>query len=313
MKEKKWYDNPNMVINGALIIAVLIILLSQSFAVSTNISNVDILRNILNQNSIYLFGVIYFVFLKTRVGRKYFNFINIGLIFIYAILFVTSLLTLVQSFRINSLVGLGINLVFLVYMFHVFLDKTVLHQELKLEKSPFYEITNNGYLYAIVILSIIVFAVNLVEAVTLAGSIISLLCCFYNILLARYIYLYRETLLTGDETNYFNHIEKEKIDLPHINSITKKIKKIKLNGYQIIALIVFCISVYVGIVFGNLFPSCGSVSGIYDVCRGTEFNFQLMLVIWGIGFLVSTLFYGFGHFKTQSGILLDDLVFFLFG
>ena len=295
MKEKKWYNDSNKVINTLLITAILVILLSQSFAVSTNISSTEILRNILNHNSIYLFGAIYFIFLKTRVGKKYFNFINIGLIFIYAILFVTSLLTLVQSFRINSLLGLGINLLFLVYMFHVFLDKTILWQELKLETSPFYEITNNSYLYAIVVLSIIVFTVNLVEAATLAGVIISLLCCLYNLLLARYIYLYREYSLVNDKTDYFTNIDNEKVDLPKLDSVTKKIKRIKLNGYQIIAVVLFCISLYVGIVFGNLFPSCGSVSEIYAVCNSTEFNFQLMLAIWVGGFLVSTLFYGFGH------------------
>ena len=77
IKEKnniEWYDNPNLITTIGIITLVLVIVLSQSFAVKNNMSSNEILRSLLNHNSIYLVGLLYFVPLKTKSGKKYFDF-----------------------------------------------------------------------------------------------------------------------------------------------------------------------------------------------------------------------------------------------
>lgn len=96
--------------------------------------------------------------------------------------------------------------------------------------------------------------------------------------------------------NMFEEIEKIKEDLPKVNSITKTVKKYKFNGYQKFAIIVYVICFFFGIVFGNMFPACGTSSTLYvDSCLTTEFNFSLMLFIWFASFLVCLFFFAIGH------------------
>ena len=94
----------------------------------------------------------------------------------------------------------------------------------------------------------------------------------------------------------FDEISKQKKELPKVSNITKKVGSYKYNLYQILAFIIFFISIISGIVFGNLFPACGSTSSFYgDVCVTTEFNVFLMLIIWSVGFLGSVVFFATGH------------------
>ena len=191
-KEVYWYNNPNFITTLAISIAVLIIVLSQSFAVKNNIGTNDILRSLLNHNSIYILGLIYFIPLKTLSGKKHFNHLNIFLILIYIVFSVTGILTILQSFGLTSLVGLAINIVLLVYLIHTLLIDTKIWKDFKLEKSPLNEIKGENYYYTLVILSII-YRDYLCspEEKTMAGTIISILGCIYTCILSRYIYLYR--------------------------------------------------------------------------------------------------------------------------
>ena len=95
----------------------------------------------------------------------------------------------------------------------------------------------------------------------------------------------------------FEEIEKIKEELPKANNIGKQISKVKLNFYQIFALFTYCIIFFLGIIFGNLFPTCGTSSALYSgVCVTTEFNFSLMLCIWFVGLIVVCIFiFAIGH------------------
>ena len=189
---REWYDNPNFITTFTIIVLGFIIILSQSFAVKNGIGSSAILRNLFNHNSMYIVGLLYFIPLKTKTGKKYFNFLNLFLILIYAIFTMTSILTIIQSFGLISLINLGINIIFLVYMIHSLLYQTRIWKEFKLDKSPFNDIQNINYFYTIVILEIILLTINLIQAATLEGVILSLLVTLYMILFARYIYLYKE-------------------------------------------------------------------------------------------------------------------------
>ena len=94
----------------------------------------------------------------------------------------------------------------------------------------------------------------------------------------------------------FEEIDKVKEDLPKLNKVSDEVNKIKLNMYQKITVVIFIICLFLGILFGNLFPSCGSSSEFYsNVCVTTEFNFSLMLFIWFISFIFCLLLFMIGH------------------
>ena len=193
-KQIEWYNSPDLVTNFIIGLIALIIILSQSFAINNNLSAINILGSIMNHNSIYLLVFGYFVLLKTKIGKKYFDFLNIFLILIYALEAITSLLTVFQSFTLGTLCSLAINFILIVYLVHTFLRNTGVWKSADLAKSPFNEITNNSYFYSILVISITLLAVNLILTTSLDGTILTLMDTGYIILFARYIFLYREYL-----------------------------------------------------------------------------------------------------------------------
>ena len=81
-KELKWYESGNIITSLIVGVIALIIICSQSFAVSSD-STLVLFGSIINHNSVYLLVVIYFIFLKLRIGKRYFNYLNVFLMFIY--------------------------------------------------------------------------------------------------------------------------------------------------------------------------------------------------------------------------------------
>ncbi|MBQ3469244.1 MAG: hypothetical protein IJH18_04260 [Bacilli bacterium] len=190
-KDDKWYNNPNLIILFLIALSAIIILSSQSFAVKNNMDAVSILRSLLNHNTIYFMSLAYFIILQIRVGKKYFNFLNVLLIIVYFIMFMSSLFTVFQSFGLAYIVELGLHLVILLYLIYTFIKETKVWRELKLNKVPFDEIGNDMYFYLIAILSIVALVVNLIDASNFDEVCVSLLGSLYYILFGRYIYLYK--------------------------------------------------------------------------------------------------------------------------
>lgn len=98
--------------------------------------------------------------------------------------------------------------------------------------------------------------------------------------------------------DFFEEIAKVKEDFPkiNVNSLNSEVKKYKFNFYQIFAIILFIVFFFLGIIFGNLFATCETTSYYYSKsCLVTEFNFSLMLGIWLISLLISTVIYSIGH------------------
>lgn len=95
--------------------------------------------------------------------------------------------------------------------------------------------------------------------------------------------------------NLFEEIEKEKKDLPEMKLVTKHFADKKtFNIYQLVALIVFVIGFFGGILLGNMIPACADVN-LFNQCTTTEFNISLTLLTWGGVFLFSLFFYSIGH------------------
>lgn len=189
--ENEWYNNPRIITNIAISLIALMLLLSESFAVKNNLSTTNILRNLLNHNSIYLIWLIYFVPLKMNSLKKYFHYLNLFLVIVYFIFSLTSILTIIRSFGITSLINLFLNVTILIYIIHVLLKNTRIWKDLKLESSPFNEFSNDSYFYTILILASILLIVNLISVVSFDGVILSLIGTAYYFTISRYIYLYQ--------------------------------------------------------------------------------------------------------------------------
>lgn len=185
-----WYDNPDIITNIIIGLIAVIILLSQSFAINNNLSTHEILSSIINHNSVYLIVLVYFVALKTNIGKRYFDFLNIFLVLLYFITGITSFLTIFQSFSLEALVACALHLTLFVYLFHTLFRRTRVWKEFHLNKSPFNEIKNDAYFYAISVLTIFLLALDLIVTTTPDGAILSILDASYMLAFARYVFLY---------------------------------------------------------------------------------------------------------------------------
>ena len=196
MKEKnklKWYDNGSIITTLVITTILVIIVCSQSFAVVGK-SSLEIFSSIINHNSIYLLVLIYFILLKFKVGKRHFNYLNLFLVFIYFIITITSFLTVIQSFSINTLLSFLLYVTVLIYLFHTMFRDTRVWKEFKLGNSPFNEINNDTYYGIMAFLLGVMLVVNLISTVVISGVIIAFLDCIFYLLFGRYIYLYRSYL-----------------------------------------------------------------------------------------------------------------------
>ncbi len=233
-QEEEWYDNPSIVTTILCGLVLLIVIISQSMAVNSDLSTIDIIRNILNHNSIYLLMLIYFALLKTKFGIKYFDYMNVLIIILYLITTFTSVLTLFQSFSLSNFIGLLLHVVLIIYMIHTFLRDTRFWKEFRLKNSMFNEFKNIDLFWTIVVLSTIDLSINLVFSLTYTGVVISVFDCIYYILFARYIYLYREYLdkknIGVSKSRKVEKVNLEKAVADNKVVENKKIIKVNKNG-----------------------------------------------------------------------------------
>ena len=176
-KEKDWFDSPRMVTYVIIGLLIVLIILSQSFAINSQLGTSDIIRSILNHNSIYVLTLIYFVMLHFKVGKKYFDHLNVIMLVFFGLITLASMFTVFQSFGLASLLQLGIN---------------IIGKELHLSTSVIVELKNEQYFYLITTLLVIHLVVALINSTSFESIVISLLEVLFYFLFARYISLYKE-------------------------------------------------------------------------------------------------------------------------
>lgn len=191
-KEKDWFDSPRMVTYVIIGLLIVLIILSQSFAINSQLGTSDIIRSILNHNSIYVLTLIYFVMLHFKVGKKYFDHLNVIMLVFFGLITLASMFTVFQSFGLASLLQLGINILFTIYFLYAFISNTVIGKELHLSTSVIVELTNEQYFYLITTLLVIHLVVVLINSTSFESIVISLLEVLFYFLFARYISLYKE-------------------------------------------------------------------------------------------------------------------------
>ncbi len=191
-KEKDWFDSPRLVTYVIIGLLVVLIILSQSFAINSQLGTTDIIRSILNHNSIYVLTLIYFALLHFKVGKKYFDHLNVIMLIFFGLITLASMFTVFQSFGLDSLLQLGINMLFTVYFLYAFISNTVIGKELHLSTSVIVELKNEQYFYLITTLLVIHLVVALINSTSFESIVISLLEVLFYFLFARYISLYKE-------------------------------------------------------------------------------------------------------------------------
>lgn len=191
-KEKDWFDSPRMVTYVIIGLLIVLIILSQSFAINSQLGTSDIIRSILNHNSIYVLTLIYFVMLHFKVGKKYFDHLNVIMLVFFGLITLASMFTVFQSFGLASLLQLGINILFTIYFLYAFISNTVIGKEFHLSTSVIVELKNEQYFYLITTLLVIHLVVTLINSTSFESIVISLLEVLFYFLFARYISLYKE-------------------------------------------------------------------------------------------------------------------------
>ena len=191
-QEKDFFDSPNMItfiITGLLVI---LIILSQSFAIQSHLGASDIFRSIINHNSIYLVSLCYFILIKVKFGKRYFDYLNVVMFVFYLLTTFASLFTIFQSFGFDSILNLSFNVLVTLYFGYSFFTNTVVGRDLKLSNSPLAEIKNDQYYYLLMGIIGVSLIVSLISDSSFENVVVYLLEAIYKLLFIRYIYLYKE-------------------------------------------------------------------------------------------------------------------------
>ena len=176
-KEKDFFDSPSMITYILIGLLVVLIILSQSFAIQSHMAAGDIFRSIINHNSIYLVSLIYFILIRVKFGKKYFDYLNV---------------TIFQSFGFDSILNLAFNVLITLYFGYSFFTSTVIGKDLRLSDSPLAEINNGQYYYLLIGIIAISLIVSLVSVNSFEDVVVYLLEAIYQFMFVRYIYLYKE-------------------------------------------------------------------------------------------------------------------------
>ena len=190
--EKDFFDSPSMITYILIGLLVVLIILSQSFAIQSDMEAGDIFRSIINHNSIYLVSLIYFILIRVKFGKKYFDYLNVVMFVFYLLTTFASLFTIFQSFGFDSILNLAFNVLITLYFGYSFFTSTVIGKDLRLSDSPLAEINNGQYYYLLIGIIAISLIVSLVSVNSFEDVVVHLLEAIYKFMFVRYVYLYKE-------------------------------------------------------------------------------------------------------------------------
>ena len=190
--EKDFFDSPSMITYILIGLLVVLIILSQSFAIQSHMEAGDIFRSIINHNSIYLVSLIYFILIRVKFGKKYFDYLNVVMFVFYLLTTFASLFTIFQSFEFDSILNLAFNVLITLYFGYSFFTSTVIGKDLRLSDSPLAEINNGQYYYLLIGIIAISLIVSLVSVNSFEDVVVHLLEAIYKFMFVRYVYLYKE-------------------------------------------------------------------------------------------------------------------------
>ena len=213
-EEKDFFDSPSMITFIIIGLLVVLIILSQSFAIQSHLGAKEVFSSIINHNSLYLVSLLYFILIRFKVGKHYFDYLNVFMFIFYLLVTFASLFTIFQSFGFSSVISLAFNILVTIYFGYSFFSHTQIGRDLKLSDSPLAEIKNGQYYYILIVLIILSLIVSLISVGNFEDVVVYLLEAIYHFLFVRYIYLYKE-------------YNEEKILKSEKNKSAEKDKKVK--------------------------------------------------------------------------------------
>ena len=238
--EKDFFDSPSMVTFILIGLLVVLIILSQSFAIQSHMEAGDIFRSIINHNSIYLVSLIYFILIRVKFGKKYFDYLNLIMFTFYLLTTFASLFTIFQSFGFSSILTLAFTVLITLYFGYSFFTSTVIGKDLKLSDSPLAEINNGQYYYLLIGIIAISLIVSLISVNSFEDVVVYLLEAIYQFMFVRYIYLYKEYIERKEESNNIskdndkpkeeNVIVEDKKEIKKADDTALKSKEVKRRG-----------------------------------------------------------------------------------
>ena len=233
-KEIDFFDSPSMITYILIGLLVVLIILSQSFAIQSHMAAGDIFRSIINHNSIYLVSLIYFILIRVKFGKKYFDYLNVVMFVFYLLTTFASLFTIFQSFGFDSILNLAFNVLITLYFGYSFFTSTVIGKDLRLSDSPLAEINNGQYYYLLIGIIAISLIVSLVSVNSFEDVVVYLLEAIYQFMFVRYIYLYKEYIERKElEASKEKEKKEEKVEEVKEDKIIKeeeKPKEVKRRG-----------------------------------------------------------------------------------
>ena len=232
-KEKDFFDSPSMITYILIGLLVVLIILSQSFAIQSHMAAGDIFRSIINHNSIYLVSLIYFILIRIKFGKKYFDYLNVIMFLFYLLTTFASLFTIFQSFGFDSILNLAFNVLITLYFGYSFFTSTVIGKDLRLSDSPLAEINNGQYYYLLIGIIAISLIVSLVSVNSFEDVVVYLLEAIYQFMFVRYIYLYKEYIEIKElEASKEKEKKEEKVEEVKEDNITEEEKpnEVKRRG-----------------------------------------------------------------------------------
>lgn len=203
MKEKEWYDDENLITSMLIGLLILIIIVSQSFAIRNQLGLGFMVRSLLNYNSIYLIFLTYFILIKTKFGKRNFNVCNICLIVIQMLVVLASLFNIFQVFHVTTITNFILNGMVFIYMIYSLLKDTALWERFHLSKLSFERIENQYYFYIISAVAGLSLIIGIFSSFSFDTVVLSLLKTMMMIGIARYLYLW---------LNYQEKRTKEKLE-----------------------------------------------------------------------------------------------------
>jgi len=213
-KEKDWYDEPDVLTTVLLSVIGLILILSQTHAIRNHLGLFEMIKSLINYSSVYIFFLAYFSLLKTKIGKKYFNLLNLILAIMYAILFIGSFFSFIQFFKLETLVVFLQTGAIFIYLVKVLLEETSLYKRLGLTRIPFDKINNDAYFYGVSLLVILNMTVTLFDTKVFYSVVLVVLETLFLIGFARYLYLYQAY---KNEKKKVTHRKKKKEEKGDIN------------------------------------------------------------------------------------------------
>lgn len=190
-KELEWYDDPGLITTLLIGCLILLLIISQGYAIRHQMGIATIFMTLLNHNITYIIYLVYLILLKTTIGKRSFTGLNLLMSCLYIILFIGSFLNMTSVFNLESIVSFASSFILLCYFTYSFLENTKLYKSLSLDKIPFAKISNNWYFWAFAVLQSVLFILGMIGTIQFDSVVLLLLETIFNIGFARYIYLYQ--------------------------------------------------------------------------------------------------------------------------